>query len=199
MSVIRKIDSGATRATPDHTIDFGGGGKETKDPEKAKKFNRHFSKMPFGLSGSQKSISKQAKKDNRNFFAKWRSGGREGALEAAIELKEIEDAIGRINNRRAPGADGICGEFVKRVGPWGLQSLRLLFNKCLGDISTPQLWRRIALRPLVKKAGGAARAWQFQTHSSVVGPVQGLREDYCRQADARAREKRPTFGLPIRL
>ena len=74
-----------------------------------------------------------------------------GKLGYQIALREISDAILKIKNNRSPGADGVRGEFLKHMGPWGLKLMGVLFNKCVLTCKVPQLWRRILLKPLVKK------------------------------------------------
>lgn len=71
-------------------------------------------------------------------------------LEPLISVEEIEIAIKRIKNKKAPGMDGINPEIVKTLWKTDKDILLKLFNSCLKESSFPESWRQARLRPILK-------------------------------------------------
>jgi hypothetical protein len=72
------------------------------------------------------------------------------ALEEPFCLGEVQAALSRMANHKAPGADGLPTELLKYSGPSSLQILRLLCNLIYDRECIPQGWREGTLVPAAK-------------------------------------------------
>ncbi len=56
-----------------------------------------------------------------------------------------------MHNRKAPGPDGVCNEFLKHLGPVGRRLLLELLNDSWRTGQVPADWRRAEIVPILKK------------------------------------------------
>jgi hypothetical protein len=63
------------------------------------------------------------------------------SLEAPFCLEDVREALSRMGDHKAVGADGLPTELLKYSGPGGLQVLLLLFNLIHDCECIPQGWR----------------------------------------------------------
>jgi hypothetical protein len=66
-----------------------------------------------------------------------------------FNLEELEFAISRLDNKKAPGADQIHVEFLKHIGPKAKQILLTIINSSWTD-EIPCSWRDALIIPLLK-------------------------------------------------
>ena len=71
-------------------------------------------------------------------------------LDKSISLSEIQRAVSKLKNNKAPGIDLICNEMIKSsqniLGPCLLK----LFNACLSSGTYPECWTDGYILPLYK-------------------------------------------------
>jgi hypothetical protein len=67
-------------------------------------------------------------------------------------ITEINEAIKKLKNKKAPGPDEIQPEFLKRLGRYGKESLLHLCN-CTWKCDIPNGWRKAEVLPLLIKKG----------------------------------------------
>jgi len=71
-------------------------------------------------------------------------------MEPLISVDEIDGAIKRVRNKKAPGMDGVNPEIIKRLWHTDKEIISILFNNCLRNSSFPEQWRQGKLRPILK-------------------------------------------------
>jgi hypothetical protein len=65
-------------------------------------------------------------------------------------LAEIRNAIESMNNKKAPGEDGITGEIFKQAFETFPKYITAMYNGCLWKGVFPKRWKRAKLIPIVK-------------------------------------------------
>ena len=87
-------------------------------------------------------------------------GGREmgvdenGLFDEGITREEVEQALGKLKQKAAPGSGGLTAEVISSkelVGFW-----QYLFNWCWTNRMVSSEWRRSVIVPIPKKRGGGA-------------------------------------------
>lgn len=68
-----------------------------------------------------------------------------------IKIEEIEIAIKKMKNGKAPGIDNLKAELYKFMGQAGLQALHIIINEAWKTNTVPQEWTRSVIIPLYKK------------------------------------------------
>jgi len=71
-------------------------------------------------------------------------------LEPLISEEEVDSAIRRVRNNKAPGLDGLNPEIIKRLWRIDKEIILILFNNYLRKSSFPELWRQAKLRQILK-------------------------------------------------
>ena len=72
-------------------------------------------------------------------------------LEVDIMQLEVLDAIRALKNNKAPGPDGLNGEFYKHAAPCVAEFLTQYFNKLFDAGTFPLGWSQAVIQPLHKK------------------------------------------------
>ena len=75
-----------------------------------------------------------------------------GKFNEEIMREEVEQALGKLKQRAAPGSDGLTAKMIsskKLVGFW-----HCLFNCCWTNGMVPSEWRKSVIVPIPKKRGG---------------------------------------------
>ena len=65
-------------------------------------------------------------------------------------LTEIKNAVESMDNRKAPGEDGITGEIFKQIFETFPNYITTMYNECLRKGTFPNRWKRAKLIPIVK-------------------------------------------------
>jgi hypothetical protein len=65
-------------------------------------------------------------------------------------LAEIKNAVKNMNNKEAPGEDGITGEIFKQAFETFPKYITAMYNECLRKGVFPKRWKRAKLIPIVK-------------------------------------------------
>ena len=66
-------------------------------------------------------------------------------------MTELNDAIKRLKNKKAPGKDGVCNEMIKHLGPTARKKLLELFNLSWKTGVFPSAWKEAIVIPILKK------------------------------------------------
>ena len=72
-------------------------------------------------------------------------------LEVDIMQPEVLDAITALKNNKAPGPDGLSGEFYKYAAPCVVEFLTQYFNKLFDTGTFPLGWSEAVIQPIHKK------------------------------------------------
>ena len=72
-------------------------------------------------------------------------------LDEEISLKEVDNAIEKLKNNKAPGFDGIPAEFYKLAKTCSGECIKNIFNALYINAYFPEMWRRALIMPLPKK------------------------------------------------
>jgi len=65
-------------------------------------------------------------------------------------MEEIETALKRIKDKKAPGLDGLNPEIVKRLWHVDKEVIPIVFNNCVRESIFPEAWKQGKLRPILK-------------------------------------------------
>ena len=65
-------------------------------------------------------------------------------------LTEIKNAVESMDNKKAPGEDGITGEIFKQIFVTFPNYITTMYNECLRKGTFPKRWKRAKLVPIVK-------------------------------------------------
>ncbi|KAJ3609348.1 hypothetical protein NHX12_023871 [Muraenolepis orangiensis] len=122
------------------------GGRVTSSPEEMRDHAMDFYTNIFG--GEQCSI--EGREEILEGFPQL-SPEEKAALDLELTLEELTGAVNQMASGRAPGIDGLSGEFLKHF--WGVlgADLRGVFSECFRTGSLPVSCRRAVLSLLPKK------------------------------------------------
>jgi hypothetical protein len=70
-------------------------------------------------------------------------------------ITELNEAIKKLKNKKAPRPDGIHLEFLKHLGKYSKESLLHLCN-CTWKCDIPDGWKKAEVLPLLKKGKDAS-------------------------------------------
>ena len=73
------------------------------------------------------------------------------SMSSDFTLAELEDAIKRLRNKKAPGKDGVCNEMIRHLGETAKQKLLELFNQSWTTGIFPTAWKEATIIPILKK------------------------------------------------
>ena len=65
-------------------------------------------------------------------------------------MAEIRNAVESLNNKKAPGEDGITGEIFKQTFKIFPKFITAMYNECLRKGVFPKRWKQAKLIPIVK-------------------------------------------------
>ena len=68
-----------------------------------------------------------------------------------LTLSELEDAIKKLKQKKAPGPDGVTNEMLKHLGPGAKRILLSVFNQSWHSGRVPTKWKEAHIRPIPKK------------------------------------------------
>jgi hypothetical protein len=71
-------------------------------------------------------------------------------LSRPFSVEEIQEVIKTLKNRKVAGFDGIYPEFIKHLGPIGLNSLRSFFNDILLRGKIPPEFKKAKVIAILK-------------------------------------------------
>jgi hypothetical protein len=83
-------------------------------------------------------------------FAAQTEGTITTADDRKFTLAEIRNAVVSLNNKKAPGEDGITGEILKQIFETFPKYITAIYNEFLRTGVFPKRWKRAKLIPIVK-------------------------------------------------
>jgi hypothetical protein len=69
-----------------------------------------------------------------------------------------------VNNKKAPGEDGITGEIFKQTFKTFPKYITAMYNVCLRKGVFPKMWKRAKLNPIVKPGKEESRSNKISTN-----------------------------------
>ena len=69
----------------------------------------------------------------------------------SLSLRELEEALRKLKQKKAPGPDGITNEMLKHLGPGTKRLLLSIFNQSWFTGTVPTGWKEAQMRPIPKK------------------------------------------------
>ncbi|KAJ4436358.1 hypothetical protein ANN_18990, partial [Periplaneta americana] len=77
-----------------------------------------------------------------------------------IPIKDIQDTITQLKNRKAPGVDNISNEMIKYGGSLLVEEIHKLFRKIYSNMEIPAQWKESITIPIFKKGMKGTRELQ---------------------------------------
>ena len=68
-----------------------------------------------------------------------------------LTMKELNDALGRLKQKKAPGPDGITNEMLRHLGPEAKKTMLAIFNDSWKSGLVPAQWKEAHIIPILKK------------------------------------------------
>ena len=68
-----------------------------------------------------------------------------------LTLRELEEALKKMKQKKAPGPDGITNEMLKHLGPGAKRTLLRIYNQSWSTGIVPTIWKEAVIRPIPKK------------------------------------------------
>ena len=72
-------------------------------------------------------------------------------MSECLTLQELEEALKKMKQKKAPGPDGITNEMLKHLGPGAKRTLLRIYNQSWSTGTVPTMWREAVIRPIPKK------------------------------------------------
>ena len=88
------------------------------------------------------------------------SAGIDLRMTECLTLRELEVALKKTKQKRAPGPVGITNEMLKHLGPGAKRVLLRIYNQSWSTGTVPKIWNEALIRPIPKK--GRKQAGFFQ-------------------------------------
>ena len=122
-------------------------GRTLNTPRKeAEAFTRYYAVVATGgATTSGREVNKARRKWQKIASASPRT------FAAAFTLAELEIAMKKMKERKAPGQDGIAPEMVKNMGAFAKIKLLQLFNRSWERGEIPKNWKTAIIIPILKK------------------------------------------------
>ena len=67
-----------------------------------------------------------------------------------MTLRELEGALKRIKQKKAPEPDGITNEMLKHLDPGAKRTLLRIYNQSWSTGTVPTIWKDAVIRPFPK-------------------------------------------------
>ncbi|KAF0297157.1 putative RNA-directed DNA polymerase from transposon BS [Amphibalanus amphitrite] len=77
------------------------------------------------------------------------AGQRDGACQP-FSRQEMRTQLSKLKMKKAPGADDVCAEHLKHLGPVAQAALLHVINKSWSSAEVPSVWRRAIIIPIPK-------------------------------------------------
>ena len=67
-----------------------------------------------------------------------------------LTLRELEEALKKMKQKKAPGPDRITNEMLKHIGPGAKRTLLRIYNQSWSTGTVPTIWKKAVIRPIPK-------------------------------------------------
>ena len=75
------------------------------------------------------------------------TAGFEPCITECLTLRELEEALKKMKQKKAPGPDGITNEMLKHLGPGAKRTLLRINNQSWSTGTVPTIWKEAVIRP----------------------------------------------------
>ena len=79
------------------------------------------------------------------------TAGFDPCMTECLTLRELEEALKKMKQKKAPGPDGITNEMLKHLGPGAKRTLLRIYNQSWSTGTVPTIWKEAVIRPIPKK------------------------------------------------
>ena len=79
------------------------------------------------------------------------TAGFDPCMTECLTLRELEEALKKMKQKKAPGPDGITNEMLKHPGPGAKRTLLRVYNQSWSTGTVPTIWKEAVIRPIPKK------------------------------------------------
>ena len=79
------------------------------------------------------------------------TAGFDPCMTECLTLQELEEALKKMKQKKAPGPDGITNEMLKHLGPGAKRTLLRIYNQSWSTGTVPTIWKEAVIRPIPKK------------------------------------------------
>ena len=79
------------------------------------------------------------------------TAGFDPSMTECLTLRELEEALKKMKQKKAPGPDGITYEMLKHLGPGAKRTLLLIYNQSWSTGTAPTIWKEAVIRPIPRK------------------------------------------------
>ena len=79
------------------------------------------------------------------------TAGFDPCMTECLTLRELEEELKKIKQKKAPGPDGITNEMLKHLGPGAKRTLLRIYNQSWSTGTIPTNWKEAVIRPIPKK------------------------------------------------
>ena len=79
------------------------------------------------------------------------TAGFDPCMTECLTLRELEEALKKMKQKKAPGPDGITNEMLKHLGPGAKCTLLLIYNQSWSTGTVPTIWKEAVIRPIPKR------------------------------------------------
>ena len=94
---------------------------------------------------------KDARIQTRAVLQNTASAGFDPCMTKCLTLRELEEALKKMKQKKASGPDGIANEMLKHIGPGAKRTLLYINNKSWRTGTVLTNWKEAAIRPIPKK------------------------------------------------
>jgi ribonuclease HI len=93
----------------------------------------------------------RAKEVHAEIKDKLKNQNPDSSMTTPFTMMELDSAIKKLKNKKAPGKDSITNEMIKNLGPTARSRLLLIFNQSWSSGKIPDNWREAIIIPIRKK------------------------------------------------
>ena len=79
------------------------------------------------------------------------TAGFDPCMSECLTLRELEEVLEKMKQKKAPGPDGITNEMLKHLGPGAKCTLLCIYNQSWSTGTVPTIWKEAVIRPIPKK------------------------------------------------
>ena len=79
------------------------------------------------------------------------TAGVDPCMTECLTLRELEEALKKMKQKKAPGPDGITNEMLKHLGPGTKRTLLRIYNQSWSTGTVPTIWKEAVIRAIPKK------------------------------------------------
>ena len=110
------------------------------------------------------------------------TAGFDPCMTECLTLRELEEALKKMKQKKAPGPDGITNEMLIHLGPGAKRTLLRIYNQSWSTGTVPTIWKEAVIRPIPKKGKRQAGSFQLPPDQSAQLCWKASGEDHQQKA-----------------